>query len=120
MSFQQQADLLVTTATFSCIPAILIGIFLVIWIFYYHLEHKSDQIGIWSILGITFFSLSCAAVALYLKTEQTDNQIPQIVFGHLSGFLYALGTVSIYTLFIKRVQFTFNQTKYAVPTHISI
>ena len=100
----------------SCYTALFTYALLLVSIVYNHVKKQLGPILIWSIISLTCLSASCGALAWFI---QTNNNIMKL---YLSNVLYAVfyhfGRASIYILFMKQLQVTFNGTKYAISKTI--
>lgn len=108
--------ILQTSLTISCYAALLIYLVLLITLVYNHLEKKCSTILIWSIIAITFFAAACGSLAWFQQTN--DFVIKMYIANPLWSVSFHFGMMSIYILFMKRLQITFKDTKYAIPKHI--
>ena len=109
----QSALITHTTAIICCYVALVIYCVLLVSILYNYIGKTLGFIGIWSMISISLLAASCAALAWMLQTA--DMFVKWYIADALYDFLWSLGTLSIYFLFIKRLQITFDGTKYSLP-----
>ena len=109
-------ELTLQFANACCYISVVIHILLVIYIFNNHIEQSMKFIARWSILSISLLASSCIILAWRLETKNLF--IEMYIINVLFGILWALGTVSIYILFIKRLHLTFYGTKWNISKNM--
>ena len=111
-----QADLSLVITVILCYIGLFIYCFLVVSILFYHIGRPLKFIGVWSILSITLSAVFYATLAWKLQTTSSFESL------YIARMLYSLfwvtGTISIYILFIERLQITFLGTNHAISSYV--
>ena len=106
----------IVIAVVCCYIALISYCVLLVSIIYNYIGKPLRFNGICSIICIILFAISSATLAWMLQTMDafTKWYIADVVY----NIFWSFGSISIYILFIKRLQLTFDGTKYAISERI--
>ena len=108
----------VTVTEICCYVSLLIYVILLIVVVYNNIAKPLRFIEIWSLISITILSAASGSHLWYLETK---DEFTKVYIGNvLPALCWALGTNCVYFLFIKRLQITFDDTKYAISNKVFI